>query len=184
MKTLSALLFFAMCLLQWFIPGKMIVDSERVAITGTRYKFMAQPIDPYDPFRGRYITLSFRADHCYDTGSWAAGERVNVRFDVDSAGFAVATSLTREAPAGPFLATRVNYTAADSVVYFDLPFDRFYMKESKAPAAERYYADATRDSARTCYGLVSIADGKAVLLDVLVDDRPINEIVAEENNRY
>jgi len=172
-------LFVFMCLAQLAIPGKMIWDSERVVTEGTLYKFRTQPVDPSDPFRGKYITLNFLADHGYDTAKWSSGEDVNVVFGTDSAGFATVSQLTRTEPEGPYLHTTIYYVDNDSDVHFNIPFTRFYMEESKAMPAEQYYNESTRDSASVCYGLVRIGRGNAVITDVFIDNRSIVDLVRE-----
>ncbi|MGC3943988.1 MAG: GDYXXLXY domain-containing protein [Chryseolinea sp.] len=144
-------------------------------------KFRTQPIDPSDPFRGKYITLNFIADYGYDTAQWSSGENVDVVFGTDSAGFAVARELTRSEPEGPYLKTTIYYVESDSIVHFNLPFDRFYMEESKALPAEQYYNESTRDSSSVCYGEVRIGRGNAVITDVFINDRSIVELVKEAN---
>jgi len=179
MKILVILLFAIMCIAQLAVPGKMIWDSEWVAHHGTPYKFQTRPVDPSDPFRGKYITLQFLADHVYDTASWTSGESVNVVFTADSSGFATIERITREKPQGPYLHTTITYVDSGYEVHIDLPFDRFYMEESKATPAEHVYSDAARDTARVCYGLVRIDEGRAVITDVMINDRSIKDLVEE-----
>lgn len=186
MKNITILLFVAMCLAQWFVPGKMIYDSEGVISEGTLYKFKTQPIDPSDPFRGKYITLNFEANTIAlsDSADWQRGEEVFITFTTDSAGFAKAESISREEPAsGHYLLTTVNYTTTYKPfeVSFKLPFDRFYLEESKASQAEQLYWQTQRDSSQVAYGLVSIGPGTAVLQDVMINDRSVVEVINELN---
>jgi uncharacterized membrane-anchored protein len=51
--------FVATALLQAFAPLKMVYDNEMTIRQGTVYKFKTQPIDPSDPFRGKYVSLDF-----------------------------------------------------------------------------------------------------------------------------
>lgn len=176
MKALSIVLFAVMCIAQLVVPGKMIWDSETAMRDGFTYKFLTEPVDPNDPFRGKYITLHFTANHVHDTASWTSGEPVYVLFKQDSAGFATIDRLGRSKPEGNYLATTVSYVDGESEVYIDIPFDRFYMEESKAKPAEDAYATASRDSARVCYGLVTIGKGRAVLNDVMIDGRSVQEL--------
>ena len=54
-----------------------------------------------------------------------------------------------------------------------MPFDRFYMEESKAPKAEKVYNAANSDQRKETYALVYIKDGTAVLNDVIIDGQSI-----------
>jgi uncharacterized membrane-anchored protein len=177
-----------MCLAQWIIPGKMVYDSEKIISGGTVFKFKTEPIDPADPFRGKYITLSFEADYIYsdDTTDWQSGDRIFVTFTADSAGFAKAENAYRTPPdEKSYLRTTVSYVndnGSNRRIVFRLPFDRFYLEESKASDAEQLYWKAQRDSAKTAYGLVSIGPGQAVLTDVIINERPIVDIIEEIND--
>ena len=186
MKKITIGLFIAMCLLQWLVPAKMIIDSENLLREGIQYRFRTIPVDPSDPFRGKYITLNFEANSITlpDSTDWKTGEEVFVSFTTDSAGFAKAEAVYKDEPSGgPYLRTTIRYTTTNEPfrVFFELPFNRFYMEESKAPQAEQVYSDAQRDSTQVTYGLVSIGTGTALLKDVMINEKSITEIVNELN---
>lgn len=186
MKNIVILAFGAMCVAQWIVPGKMIYDSERVVRDGRVYKFKTLPIDPSDPFRGKYITLNFEADHLdVDTiADWKSEEEVFVTFMEDSAGFAKVNTLSRSKPdSDHYLRTKVNFATnyEPYQINFNLPFDRFYLEESKASQAEQLYWQAQRDSAQVAYGLVSMGNGTAVITDVMIKDRSVVDIINELN---
>jgi len=190
MKKIALVAFPIMCLAQWFVPGKMIYDQEAVLHTGTVYKFKTQPIDPTDPFRGSYITLYFeaRSVEVNDPKEWAMGEKVFVILKNDSAGYAQIDHLSKTKPEGrDYIETTVEYVTeyqAPYTVNLALPFERFYLEESKAPEAERVYWEAARnDSAQVAYALVSIQNGNAALKDVMINDRSIVDIVREMNSK-
>jgi len=187
MKTFVIILFVFMCAAQWLVPGNMIFESESVASSGTVFKFKTRPVDPSDPFRGKYIVLSFDAEVLYDSSGteWQGGEEVYATFAQDSAGYAQPVKLLTTPPAnGPYLQTRVSYaeSGSPSRVTIDLPFERFYLEESKASEAEKAYWQAQRDSAQVAYGVVHIGAGKAVLTDVMINDRSIVDIVKAMNS--
>jgi uncharacterized membrane-anchored protein len=186
MRTIALPLFVVMCLAQWFVPAKMIFESERVIDEGTLYKFKTQPIDPSDPFRGKYITLSFDANNISTTAAldWQSGEDIYVTFTTDSAGFAKPSAVSRTQPdTDVYLKTTVSYfnTYGDYEVFFNLPFDRFYLEESKASQAEQLYWQAQGDSTQVAYGLVRIGKGPAVLTDVMINDKSVVDIINELN---
>lgn len=187
MKKVILILFGIMCLAQWIVPGKMIYDSENIISEGTVFKFKTEPIDPSDPFRGKYITLRFEADFIKfeDSTDWQSGEEIFVTFTTDSAGFAKAENGYRSAPTSEsYLRTTIEYVnnyADDHRIFFRLPFDRFYLEESKASQAEQLYWKAQADTAQVAYGLVSIGPGQAVLQNVMINERPIVDIINELN---
>ena len=66
-------------------------------------------------------------------------------------------------------------------VDFDLPFNRFYMEETKAKPAEDSYRKAHRDSLPSnIYASVYIKNGEAVLKDVIIDGVPIARYVEDQ----
>lgn len=186
MKKITIALFLAMCLAQWFVPAKMIYDSERVLMEGTEYRFKTLPVDPADPFRGKYITLNFEATSITltDSTDWKPDEVVYVSFTTDSAGFATAEAIYREEPSrGHYLTTTISYATTTEPwrVFFEIPFDRFYLEESKASQAEQAYWNSQRDSTQITYGLVSIGAGTAIIKDVMINEKSIVDVVNELN---
>jgi uncharacterized membrane-anchored protein len=187
MKKMILVLFGVMCLAQWIVPGKMVYDSESTIVKGTLYKFKTVPVDPSDPIRGKYITLNFQGNFFQfkDSAEWQLGDQIFVTFTTDSAGFAVPDQVYHTNPeAESYLETVVeqiyNYEN-DHKVWYKLPFNRFYMEESKAPQAEQVYWKAQRDSTQVVYALVSIGQGQAVLQDVIINDRPIIDLINDQN---
>ena len=184
MKTKNILIAFAVtALVQLFVPLKMIYDSEITAREGIEYRFKARPVDPNDPFRGKYITLSFDMEDLQtkDT-TWASGETIYISLVNDKDGFAIAKNTSREKPetSGDYISAKVVYLRENGKISVELPFDRYYMEEGKAPDAETAYAEyVNRKDYKPAYGLVAIKDGNAVLKDVIIDGIPIKDYVVK-----
>lgn len=51
--------FAVIVLAQLYIPASMISSQQAVLTNGAVHKLLTAPLDPYDPFRGRYVSLSF-----------------------------------------------------------------------------------------------------------------------------
>lgn len=175
--------FILLALAQLYIPAKMIWDREDVLATGTAYKFKTAPIDPNDPFRGKYITLSYDENTITvsDEQDWLTGESIYVSLTTDNSGFAKIKSISKTKPTGneKFIKAKVRFAAGNgsNQLTIDYPFDRYYMEESKAYDAEQVYRRTQRETSKTTYALVSVKNGDAVLKDVLIDGTPIREIV-------
>jgi uncharacterized membrane-anchored protein len=187
-KNWLIILFAVMVLAQLFVPLKMIFDREKVLNEGKTFKFKTAPIDPSDPFRGKYVTLNFAVNsfQVNDGESWREGQPVYVLLVEDTAGFAKIIDVAKELPSigNNWLKARVSYTSVikDSAtttdeLYIEYPFERFYMEESKAPLAESMYWEAARDTTKITYASVNIQNGKAVLKDVFIGDVSIRELV-------
>jgi len=177
--------FIIIALVQLYVPASMIFNKEKVLETGAVYKFKTEPIDPNDPFRGKYIILNFERNtfQVENTEDWTRGEYIYVYLTQGSDGFARINSITKEKLTDnqDFIKTKVKYIASDSTntITVEYPFNRFYMEESKAYEAEVVYRQSQVDTTNLTYALVSIKNGDAVLKDVLINETPIREIVKE-----
>ena len=193
MKKLSLISLGILILVQLAIPFSMIQGREKILREGKRFRFRTQPIDPADPFQGRYVSLRFEDDYI----PWPEERKSELHYkepiyaliEVDQDGFAHFTGWSKNIPAtGAFLQTRhlwekYNRSTDSSPPQYEgffikLPFDRFYMDEAKAPRAEILAREATR--ATNCWAEVSILDGKAVLEDVMAGGQSLRELAAEK----
>ena len=175
--------FFLMVLVQLYIPSRMIFHNEVVLVSGTEYKFKAAPVDPNDPFRGKYITLSFDANtyQTADTTPWEQGQPIFVNLTTDSAGYAKVLDISSTEPLDneDYVKASVSYSVSDTMtmVFIQYPFDRYYMEENKAPEAEVYYTATVMDTNQVTYAVVLVKKGEAVVKDVMINDVSIVEIV-------
>ncbi len=174
--------FIVVVLVQLYIPAKMIFDRENILSSGREFKFRAAPVDPNDPFRGKYIVLNFMNNTIDIQGldEWKMNESIYVILSTDEDGFAGIKSISKEKPSGNqgFVKAKVGNLMFndEKKLTIEYPFDRFYMEETKAPRAETEYNKASRDSTRTTWALVSIKDGEAVLKDVMIDGVSIGKL--------
>jgi uncharacterized membrane-anchored protein len=175
--------FILMVLAQLYVPASMILQKERVISEGRAFKFKTAPIDPNDPFRGKYIALTFDETSLTmeDSVNWTYGTPAFVTLTADQNGYAKIMAITTEEPVqtSDYIQAEVDYVLVDSVttVFVRYPFDRFYMEESKAPLAEQAYNEAMVDTNQIAYALIQVKDGKAVVTDVVIDGIPIREVV-------
>jgi len=188
--------FCVVVAIQIFVPSQMILSQENVLKGGTAYKFKTRPIDPNDPFRGKYVTLDYEINSTYTKDStWQRNDDVYVYLKQDSLGFAEIDTVAKQklnndkdfviAKAKRFYAYH-KYNDEQFRLNFDLPFNRFYMEESKARPAEIAVTVRRSDSiAKNVYGLVYVKDGTSVLENVFINDVAIKDYVEdyiEENN--
>ena len=99
-KKLLFSLFVITVLAQLYVPAKMIMDKEEVLLTGKEFKFKTRPIDPSDPFRGKYIILYFEENEFELEGirTWTYGDQLYVIVEEDEEGFARIVELSEEKP--------------------------------------------------------------------------------------
>ena len=60
------LVFLALVAAQLILPLGMIGVNELALATGTKVTLLSEPIDPLDPFRGRYVALNYEIANLVD----------------------------------------------------------------------------------------------------------------------
>ena len=173
-------LFLLAVLAQLAVPASMIARREQVLRRGQAFRFRTAPVDPYDAFRGRYVALRFEqtsvpvpADH-----EFRSGQKVFARIAEDADGFASFAGIARRCPRNePYLATRLHNVSGTNAV-LQIPFDRLYMEESEAPAAEVAYRRHSSGSNRAAFVQVRIWKGLGVIEDLYIDQMPIRQFLA------
>lgn len=181
-KKVLLIAFVLIALAQLYVPANMVLQRNDILKTGKEFRFRTAPVDPYDPFRGKYISLNF-SDTSFpvsDTAGWSSGETVFAVLGEDANGMARVKSIHRHEPegTGDYLKTTVRYVSSSpAMVHLEYPFNRLYMEESKAYPAELAYAEASRDTTTVTCAVVNIKYGEAVLRDVLIDGVSVHDIV-------
>lgn len=170
--------FLIMAGFQWYIPWNMSRDIPMSE--GNIYKFEMVPFDRNDPFRGKYLQLRFEADRVkMDTMmDFKSGEEIYAVLDQDSAGFVRIQSVEREIPMEDldFIITRVHmFNEKDTTVILDFSFDRYYLNENLARTIEDSYQHRFADSAGENYAVVKVNEGRAILEEVFIDGKAIQD---------
>lgn len=185
MRTIIIAGFVLMIAAQWYAPLSMMFKSQTTIEEGTEYKFKTRPVDPTDPFRGKYVTLDFEAETYMpaDTNELklTPGTTVYAMLGVDSAGYAKVSKVMADPPGvtTDFIEAKLGYSY-DNTIFLEFPFKRFYLEESKASEAEQLYWQSRRDSS-VIYGKVMILNGDAKLTDVIINDSSIVDVVERIN---
>jgi hypothetical protein len=63
----------------------------------------------------------------------------------------------------------------------NLPFDRFYMEEEMAPAAESAFRRRSGDESTSTHITVRIRNGFGVIEDLMFDDKPAAQYLKERS---
>ncbi|MFT2007679.1 GDYXXLXY domain-containing protein [Pontibacter sp. 13R65] len=179
--------FILVCLAQLYVPISMIRNREAILRYGKEFKFLTAPIDPSDPFRGKYIVLNFTQNifPVEDASAWPEDKVIYLHLQTNQNGFATISKISQAPPADTidYIASKVEYVShhnGRNHVFFQFPFDRFYMEESKAYEAELAYTASQQDTTQQTYALVRVKEGEAVLSDVLINGVPIKEMVERQ----
>lgn len=183
-RRISAYGFILLALIQLGVPISMIAKREATLKTGRQFKFRTAPVDPYDAFRGRYVALNMERTSvkAARNRNFERGQRVFVTLEEDEDGFAELGDLKRQRPGGDsYMRVRVAYVSGDDV-HLTLPFDRYYMNEEDAPAAEAAYRKHSTREKRDAYVSVRVRQGFAVLENLYVGGVPVEQYLADQNN--
>lgn len=179
-------LFALVCAAQLAVPLSLVVQHERTRSSGALWRFQTAPVDPNDPFRGRYMQLNFAASRepvpMADSGTLyiQSGTRMYAELSVDSRGFAQLRKLHALRPSsGNYLDVFVEQMdfrepPAPAAARVRLSFDRYYLPEAQAPVVERDYAEASRKAQDNTYADVRVRDGHAALVTLVLDGKPVS----------
>jgi uncharacterized membrane-anchored protein len=183
------LVFVGTALAQMLVPAGMIARRESTLRHGRAYKFRTAPIDPYDAFRGRFVWLGYDQHEARWNGQTEVVPRSRAYGLVEEGrdGFAVVREVAPQPPrSGDYVQVEQVYRGwgtNSGVVNFRLPFDRYYMEETKAPTAEQAYREHSNRRGQTnhnTYAVVRIKDGDAVMEDLCVDGVGIAKFVRQQ----
>lgn len=183
-----------------------IARYESTLRFGALYRIGVQAFDPADAFRGRYVAVQpsivltrpiAPATEQLLQEVQAGSRTAYVVLATDAQGFArVGRILTEAPPSGDYLEVGRVWPRwspqADPpqsgqlrIIGYNLgfAFDRYYMNEAAAPAAQQRYVEAMRRNTGTRAWLaVRVRNGVGVIEGLFIDGVPIEEIVAAPVN--
>lgn len=166
---------------QLFVPISMAKRYEDILQTGESFLFKVQPRDPADPFKGRYVVLTFpisrgetkELDNPEVIGKLERKAKAYALIEKGPDGFVRLKDLKKEPPSTQsYIEVKNNYSYNEKYS-IKLPFDRYYAEESKAPEIESLLWNRARDENREFYADVRIKDGFGVIQELYVEGIPI-----------
>jgi hypothetical protein len=183
MKKLRLIIFFVVALAQISVPASMIWKRQRTLREGHLWKFRTAPVDPVDALRGRYLSLRFAAEEFASEEALPSGkEGAYVTFKEDADGFAVVDQVSERRIAGDNVIRTERFWFYDNKTHVIFPFDKFWVSESDASAAERAYAAHSRRGEVDAYVRVRIRDGDAGIEELYLGGQPLREYLRGRAN--
>lgn len=179
-KLLLGIVFGVLCLAQIGVVLFQIMSYEKILKEGESFYFKVLPLDPYDPFRGRYVTLRFANATQAPISQGQSKENQSLGYAIleHQEKFDSVKEITFVKPQmGSFLEVNIHENRqknASSMVYFSLPFDRFYMREDVAPKAEKVLRLRSGVEVKA---KLKVLNGKGVIEELLVGEIPLSEFV-------
>jgi uncharacterized membrane-anchored protein len=184
-KKTILILFAIVAVAQLAIPAKMVLERELTLSSGETFKFRTAPVDPYDAFRGRYVSLQTEVERqaipLESKAKIKPGSRIYVTLSKDGQGFAKAESVGTEPPTEGSYVTAPLRSISGGRARVDFPLDRYYLPEDLAPRAERAYFEHSRGGKRDAYILVRVRSGEAVIEDLYVGGMPIRDFLDQHS---
>lgn len=174
MRYWRLIVFGLVGLVQLAVPGSLIWKREHTLRLGSVWKFRTAPVDPVDAFRGRYVALHFdvETEELMPPPDPEYYYTVFVTFKLSAEGFAEIDQVSVEAPA------RDDFITAElSGSRITLPFDKYWVTERDAPAAEVAYQNLSRRGNQNAYVSVRIFRGDAAIEQLYLDNQPLGEFL-------
>lgn len=175
MKPLRLTLFLLLALVQLAAPASIIWKRQRTFREGRVWKFRTAPVDPVDALRGRYLSLRFSAEDFAWTDPMPATDLAYLTLKEDADGFAVVDQISEHKPGGN------NYLPVDRFGVYDnkghvvFSFDKFWITEENAQAAEQAYLNHSSRKLNDAYVTVRVRDGDAAIEELYLGGQPLKE---------
>jgi uncharacterized membrane-anchored protein len=172
MKHWRLIVFVLVALAQLAAPGSLIWKRETTLRKGSVWKFRTAPVDPVDAFRGRYVALQFEVETQELTRPANAENEQTffVTLKQGADGFAEIDQVSGTAPArDDFMVAQLN---GNKVA---LPFDKYWVTERDAPAAEAAYFAQSRRDKRNAFVTVRVFRGDAAIEQLYLDNQPLGD---------
>ena len=172
MKSWRLLVFALVGLAQLAVPGSLIWKRERTLRQGSVWKFRTAPVDPVDAFRGRYVSLEFDVEghEISPPPNIDYGQTVFVTMRQNPEGFAEIDQVNPSRPAGDdFIEAQLKGSTVS------LPFDKYWVTERDAPAAEAAYRALSRRDKQNAFVTVRVFRGDAAMEQLYLDGLPLGE---------
>jgi uncharacterized membrane-anchored protein len=171
-KSWRLLVFALVGLAQLAVPASLIWKREGTFRHGSVWKFRTAPVDPVDAFRGRYVALEFEAEGqaISPPPNFGYNQTVFVTLRTNSEGFAEIDQVLPSRPASDdFIEAQLRGNTVS------LPFDKYWVTERDAPAAEAAYRAQSRRDKQTAFCTVRVFRGDAALEQLYLDNLPLGE---------
>ncbi|HSP45475.1 MAG TPA: GDYXXLXY domain-containing protein [Chthoniobacterales bacterium] len=172
MKFWRLTLFALVGLAQLAVPASLVWKREQTMRHGSVWKFRTAPVDPVDAFRGRYVALEFEAEGqtISPPANFRFDQTVFVTLRQNPEGFAEIDQVLLTRPmVDDFIEAQLRGKTVS------LPFDRYWVTERDAPAADAAYRAQSRRDKRNAFATVRVFRGDAGLEQLYLDGLPLGE---------
>jgi uncharacterized membrane-anchored protein len=172
LKSWRLIVFILVALAQLAVPASLIWKREQTLRYGSVWKFRTAPVDPVDAFRGRHVSLQFELEtqEISPPSNLESGQKVFVTPRANAEGFAEIDQVLPARPAGDdFIEAQLSGKTVS------LPFDKYWVTERDAPAAEAAYRALSRRDKRNAFVTIRVFRGDAAMEQLFLDNQPLGE---------
>ena len=117
-KNLKFILFILVALIQISVPLYMIVTNIVTLRNGEEIKFKTIPIDPADPFRGRYLSLDIQSNSVTvaDSTQFKQNQTIYAIVDESNDGYGYIKTISAIKPkSGLYFKTKIAYIDINTI---------------------------------------------------------------------
>ena len=176
MNKLRLIIFVLVALTQIAVPASMIWKRERTLREGRLWKFRTAPVDPVDAMRGRYLVLRFEAEDFPSAKPIGAyRDTVYAKLKEDADGFAVVDQAEETPMEGDDVVKAEGFGQYEGKAHVKFSFDRLWVTEANAAAAEEAYAAHSRREKLDAYATVRVMAGDAGIEELYIAGQPLRE---------
>lgn len=171
-QIIALLIVFAV---QIGMVSSVIFANTWILRQGQAVSFLVEPVDPHDPFRGKYVDLNMDTLVKKDPkATFQYEDTAYILIKMDAKGFGRFDQVVAKKPTdGIYIKTKVFDPAPleEGMVYVENPFQRFYIEEKYAAKAEEaYFANAAENKVHI---QVKILNGKAVIQELYFNNQKV-----------
>lgn len=160
-------------IIQLAFPLFFIYQKERIHEVGHEYLFAIEPVDPYDFFQGKYVSLNTAPIEYIEkpTEQFHRKDIVYAQFEQKKSGIQI-TGLSKTKTKNS-LKLVVTKKLPHGKLVFRLPFTRFYTEESKAREIEQKIAAMQDSTDAKAFVHVKVYKGDFVIVDISRNGRSL-----------
>ncbi len=180
-KTWMAIAFLALIALQLFVLVWHIYSYEAVLKKGEVFYLKVTPVDPFDPFRGRYVALEFEGlnELAKNLDNHEVKRETSCAYAVlqksENKPDSFARLALKEPQGESSLKVLLTKKSASSPPLFLVKAlnSRYYMREDLAPLVDMLL----RGNVHTVFAKVRVLGAQSVIEDLVVSEVPVSKFI-------
>jgi hypothetical protein len=181
MNKLRLIIFILVALAQIAVPASMIWKRQRTLSEGRVWKFRTAPVDPVDAMRGRYLALRFEAEEFPSQQALPYRDTVYAKLKEGADGFALVDQISEVPIAGDDVVQAASFGYYEGKAHLKFPFDRLWVTEANAPAAEQAYFAHSRREKIDAYATVRVIAGDAGIEELYIAGQPLRDYLHDHS---